>query len=227
MITRRTTLKAIAAAIMAPTIQLRQSIPDERLLAAFCDTEPMYCSRYHLSEPFGHGSLTYATDAKAMVRAEIGNRLEVGERRLPPNIDDIWSSHFEPDGKWRPLTLDDIAPTKVCPLSCVPCPECGGRRISLGDTYPDFEDPVVDAMMHKKGYDVDDNSILDANCKTCRGMNYHGKSIFLFNGIEHATHACRRIVALPNVRVCQSRFVPEAMLFRADGFEGISLGLGN
>ena len=103
-VSRRTVLKGIAAAIMAPTIQLRASVPDERLLLPFCDPDTI---RYNFEAPFGYGSLTYATDCLSMIRCELANRQEVGERRLP-NIAKVWSDWFQPAGQWRPLTLEDI-----------------------------------------------------------------------------------------------------------------------
>lgn len=223
MTTRRTVLKTIAAALMCPTIQLRQSIPDERLLSAFCAGGGDYYSMlFSIGEPFGVDSLTYATDSKAMIRAEIANRCEVGEKRLPP-VGKVWPEYWHHNGQWRPLEPGDIRPT-IVDVDCV-CPDCGGRRVSLGDNFPDFSDPVADAMIHRLGYDVDDNSIRDASCMTCRGLKYAGPNITEICGVLHQTFRLRRILALPNVQVTRSLANRHALLFRADGFEGISLGV--
>jgi hypothetical protein len=60
-LSRRSVLKGIAAAMMCPTIQLRASVPDERLLLPFCDPD---ATRDNF-EAFGYGSLTYATDSRS------------------------------------------------------------------------------------------------------------------------------------------------------------------
>lgn len=225
-ISRRSVLKGIAAAMMAPTIQLRPSVPDERLLLPFCD--PDSC-RYSFEAPFGHGSLTYATDARAMIRCELANRQEVGERRLPRDIDNVWGRWFQPASQWRPLTPDDIQPTVED--DCAKCFTCGDRRVRLGGNYPDIDDRglIVDARLRMLDYDIDDNSVRDDSCPACRGLSRGHKNIAVLFGEEHQAHELKRILALPNVMVCTSEFSPEghapALLFRADGFEGIALGL--
>jgi hypothetical protein len=225
-VSRRTVLKGIAAVIMAPTIQLRASVPDERLLLPFCNAET---TRWSLEAPFGWGSLTYATDTRAMIRAEIANRQEVGERRLPPKIDQIWENWFRPAQQWRPLTPDDIQPTIAEQIGM--CFECGDRRVSIGSEYPEFnhEGVLKDARLRRLQYDIDDNTIRDESCPTCKGLDYGHKNITLICGQEHQSHHLKRILALPNVMVCASEWNPEkhapGLLFRADGFEGIALGL--
>jgi hypothetical protein len=225
-VSRRTVLKGIAAAIMAPTIQLRASVPDERLMLAFCDPD---CSRWAIDAPFGWGSLTYATDTRAMIRAEIANRQEVGERKLPPKIDQIWESWFRPAQQWRQLTPDDIQPTIADGIGM--CFECGDRRVSYGDEYPDLNEwgYFTDERCGRLGYDIDDNTIRDESCPTCKGLAYGHKNITVICGQEHQSHNLKRILALPNAMVCPSELHMDkhapGLLFRADGFEGIALGL--
>lgn len=225
-VSRRTVLKGIAAAIMAPTIHLRASVPDERLLLPFCDPESV---RYSFEAPFGYGSLTYATDYRAMIRCELANRQEVGERRLP-NIAKVWDDWFHPVGQWRPLTLEDIEPT--LPDNGVGvCWECGDRRVPYGEEYPELTEwgGFTDPRCSRLGYDIDDNTIRDESCPRCKGLDYGHKTLTVLFGQDHQSHNLRRIVALPNVMVCESanhwdRHAP-GLLFRADGFEGIALGL--
>lgn len=217
MISRRSAIKLIASAITVPLIKLRESVPDEKLMLAFCDAD---VCRYDCSKPFGVGSLTYATDSRAMVRAEIVNRQECGEIKTPP-CDAIWGKYWQPTGQWKPLTLEDIQPT--IEHWCL-CPDCGSRRIELPE-YPDLSDPIVNARYHRMAYDVDDNSIRDTSCKTCRGSDEKKPSAAEILGVRHSTWFARRILNLPNAKVCRTQFIPEALLFVADGFEGVSLGV--
>jgi len=225
-VSRRSVLKGIAAAMMCPTIQLRASVPDERLLLPFCD--PDSC-RYSFEAPFGYGSLTYATDARAMIRCELANRQEVGEKRLPKDIDNVWGRWFKPASQWRPLTPADIQPTVED--DCVKCFTCGDRRVSLGKEYPEINSEGLpkDFRIRYLDYDIDDNTIRDESCPVCNGLNKGHNNIAVLFGQEHQAHELKRILALPNVMVCTSEFHPAehapALLFRADGFEGIALGL--
>lgn len=223
-ISRRSVLKSIAAAAMAPLVQLRHTVPDERLLLAFCGER---FSLYKIDAPFGVGSLTYATDAYAMVRAEISNRVETGEARLPP-VEEAWQKHWLPTAGWRPLTPDDLTPTFYATgkygTPFKKCPYCGNRRKSLGETYPPMETHEDLQALGLLDYDVDTNTVRDTSCEFCRGTDYPGKDEVLLCGSLFKAYDLRRILALPNVRVCASKS-DGTMLFRADGFEGIARGL--
>lgn len=194
-------------------------MPDERLLLQFCDPEPW---RYDLSSPFGVGSLTYATDSRAMIRCELVSRLENGERHLPRNVIDIWGRYFRPTD-WVDLTSEDIRPTEKFVSGS--CPECGDRRVSFGEDYPtdqDYADSLPD-------WDPDDNTIRDTSCECCHGRYYDGPSLVRICGVLHQSFLLRRILALPNPQICCSRSSmakkPDVLLFRASGFAGISLGI--
>lgn len=213
MITRRTTLKAIAAAVMAPTIHLRDTVPDERLLLAFCDPTEM---RYDFSKPFGVGSLTYASDRMSLIRCELASRQEDGERRLPGNVIDVWNYHWHP-GDWRPLTPDMLVPKETDRVTGL-CPYCGDRRVSFGEHWP--TDQVAADQL--PDWDADDNTIRDISCVHCNGKEYTGPSCVRIGDVHHQVWPMRRILALPNPRVCAT---DETILFKADGFEGMSLGI--
>lgn len=220
MTTRRSFLKAIAAAVMAPTIQLRNTVPAEQILLSFCRENDDF--RWNIDKPFASGSLTYATDAKAMIRCELANRLEDGERRLPP-VEPVWRDLWLPD-QWIPLSELDQSPKDS--VNSGLCPECGGRRIQLKE-YPNINDPGFSGYVGPD-WDPDENTIGDRSCKTCRGEEFSGPSISRICGIQHNTYSLKRIAAIPDVKVCRSRSEKwkEALLFKADGFEGISLGMG-
>jgi len=224
MISRRNTLKTIAAAFMAPTIQLRQSVSDERLMMAFCEPDRgRYRLQYEFEKPFGFGSLTYASDYKALIRCELAGRIEDGEKRLPP-IAETWDRYWMPQTQWRPLTPDDLRPTEACDGNFGFCPECGDRRVSA--EYP--KDAAEAASL--PDWDVDDNTIRDVSCPRCHGRWYGGPSNVRICGVLHSSWNLRRIVALPNPQVCKSLWLDpksdaNVILFRADGFEGMSMGM--
>ncbi len=221
MTTRRTFLKTAAAFAMAPMVRLRQEIDAERLMLPFCGREH---SRYMLHAPFGVGELTYATDQYAMVRTELANRVEEGHKRLPP-VEEAWARYCRPDGAWSYLTPDDIQPTEIWDGGRWSiCPECGNRRVSLGDKYPDVDTHEERMRLGLLDYDIDDNTIRDASCPACRGRDFSGASAVRIHGVPFMSWHLRRIVALPNVRVCRSA-ENGCILFAADGFEGVAMGL--
>lgn len=218
MTTRRTALKTIAAAIMSPTIKLRNAVPDERLLSAFCDPEPW---RYDFTKPFGVGSLTYASDSFALIRCELTNRVEDGERCLPRNVLEVWNGRWSDNVRWSDLTPDDLIPTEQGSGYAL-CPCCGNRRVFFGEKYPDDQEHA-DAL---PDWDVDDNTIRDVSCEACHGREYTGPSCVKIDGVLHKSFTLQRVLALPNPQVRGIRNDKYGtVLFRADGFQGISLGM--
>ena len=222
---RRTALKAMAAVLMAPKIHLRETIDRERLLAAFVQRDN-WVRRYDLGEPFGVGSLTYAAGPHRACRAELANRVEVGERRLP-DMESVWRSWWCPE-RWEAL---DFPGPDSSRLFSHPgrnggrCPMCSGRRISLGDHYPTDASDLT--WQIENNYDVDDNTIGDASCRMCGGKPYGGNWILNVCGVAFDYSLLKPVAALPNVRVARS--YPTAphpsLCFQADGFEGIVLGM--
>jgi hypothetical protein len=156
-----------------------------------------------------------------MIRCVLANRIEDGEQKLPP-VEKAWSAHWRPGG-WIPLTPENSVAN--CSERASVCPECGDRRVFLGDNYPDFADPVVDAYLTRMQYDPDANTIGDKHCGTCHGMEYRGPSTTEICGVYHSTFLMKRILALPGVRVAASVSAPNTLLFRAEGFEGVSMGV--
>ncbi len=210
---RRNFMMTMATAVLGPLVNLRKEVSAENLMRAFCAEER--CSRFDLESPFGVGSLTYATDSRAMIRAELSTREEYGQRFLPP-VRSVWPHYWNPTGIWAPVE-EFLQPTIGRDYQC--CPECGNRRVSLGDQYPEENDPrLID-------YDPDDNSVRDTSCVLCHGRDFGGKGISDVMGVYHMTFLLRRIAALPNALVCRSGSCDRAILFKADGFEGISLGV--
>lgn len=221
---RRTVLKSIAAALMCPNITLRQSFPDERLLAAFCEQG---CRIWDLESPFGLGSLTYATDRVTLIRCELPSRLEEGERRLPRCVPQVWEDYWHPKQQWVPLTPESAKPVESYKkIMWQPCPQCdSAASVSLGTEYPDFSNQQIDRDITRFGYDVDTNCIRDKSCPVCHGLDYNGPSVAVVDGVRHSAYLLKRILALPGAEVCQSQSMPQAILFRANGFEGISVGV--
>lgn len=225
---RRTVLKtlgSIAASLVVPVVELRPSIDRERLLAKFCDVDVHH--RYDLQHPFGVGSLTYATDARHMCRTEIANRYEVGERRLPKNVKEVWEHHWKPVTRFEPFLLPDPNTLTIggrcrddCSY-CATCPHCGNRRISFGDEYPNNDEYQ---RLLALDYDVDDNTYRDPSCHGCRGKDWKGNWVHKVSGVFMDYWRLRPISAIPNVEVAASS-APFSILFRGDGFEGIAIGL--
>jgi len=224
MFSRRTALKAMVGSLAVPLVRLRPEIDRERILQSFCDD---YVGiRYNLSQPFGVGSLTYATDARHMVRTELVNRVEDGERRVPP-FESAWKRYWSPAGEFVPFDIPSpSALTEHCEF--VPCPVCGDRRISLGSEYPEFDDEGLprNRRLIVYGYDVDTNTIRDKSCDCCNGLRYQGPNVLRVHGVLMDYRRLLPIWQIPNVRITRSH-VPdgEALLFSGDGFQGIALGL--
>lgn len=220
--TRRTVLKTIAAALMAPTIRLRPEIDREALMRPFCGGD----YRYSLSEPFQQGSLTYCSDAYRVIRAELTAPEIVGERRLP-NAAGLWARHWK-QGQWKPVErprISELLLPRGKDRDGV-CPKCLGRRISLGDEYPDTDDNEVAERIYKLGFDVDDNTVRDESCKHCRGLDYYGPSQVEIAGFRFSYHLLAPMYDLPGVIIRPpTNNEDDPMLFQADGFEGMVMPL--
>lgn len=229
--TRRTALTSLAAMAMAPIINLRPAIDRERLLSAFAATDGTGSARFDLDAPFGVGSLTYATDARAMCRAEISNRVENGERRLP-NVLECWDATWLPERRFEPFALPRVDQlTLGANGDYGTCPLCSGRRKFLGSEYPDGEwFDSEDAYV--KDYDIDDNTTLDPSCELCHGKLYNGPWQVMIRGVLMDYSRLKPIAALPCVQLSSRLGVRvaggmtgDALLFIADGFEGIAMGM--
>lgn len=226
ILTRRTALKTIAAALMVPQVRLRKEIDREELMRKFCSRDGDWLHRYDLETPFQHGSLTYATDSRRMVRAELTSPCLVGERKLPP-VDSCWKESWQP-GKWVPLRrpeLGELVSRNVNNLDLAICPVCDGRMVSLGEHYPEQE-KLED--IHRRGirWDVDENIVGDESCPTCRGRDYEGPDIVMIGGQGFSYSLLRPIWDLPGeVSATISKFDQHPLLFRCDGFEGIAMSL--
>lgn len=220
-ISRRASLRTILAASFATVVRLRPEVPREALLRSFCG-DPSYCS-WALDEPIGVGSLTYATDARAIARCEIASRWDVGERRLPP-VDRVWMENWNPVGEWVPIESVYKGPTEF--KEFMGCPACGDKRVCLGEFYPDHSDEALAAEHRRLSFDVDDNTIRDASCHLCHGLDYCGPNVALTPCGAHSAWMLARIAAIPDVRVCRSWSNVNLMLFSGSGFQGMSMGCG-
>lgn len=211
-----------AAALFGPKISLRSEIDRERLMLPFCGEN----YRWDLAAPFGVGSLTYATDARRIIRAEIIGRKEVGERRIP-NVNGLWRDEWKPDGELIPFEKPPLSSIRWGFHNHGDCPDCGGRRIpwdGVGKEYPNLDDAGFKHLERERGYDVDDNCVFDPACRTCRGRPYKGPSLFEFRGQFYSAALLLPIWDLPGVKIGVAqpdRDKERKLLFAADGFEGI------
>jgi hypothetical protein len=101
--TRRSFVASVAMSLVAPRIRLRPSIDREALMLPFCGD----FGRFDLKSPFGVGSLTYATDSIRMVRAELSNRHEDGDRRVP-DVERVFRDLWHP-GEFAPLAQPAVS----------------------------------------------------------------------------------------------------------------------
>lgn len=216
-----------AAALFGPKISLRSEIDRERLMLPFCAAED-YC-RLDIDAPFGVGAFTYATDARRMVRAEIANRCEVGERRIP-NVSATWKTLWLPSSEFRPFERPAVESLAWKFKEFNICPTCGGRRVpwdGVGEHYPSSE---ADTAMRIEGrdYDVDDNTTLDPACELCHGKTYDGPSLLKIGNAFFGMSMLLPVWNLPGLKITLRepmldsfrRDVIQPLLFTADGFEG-------
>jgi len=205
--------------MFGPKISLRSEIYRERLMLPFCGEN----YRWDLGAPFGVGSLTYATDARRIIRAEIVSRKEDGERRVP-NVNGLWRDEWKPDGELIPFEKPPLSSIRWGFANFGDCPDCGGRRIpwdGVGEKYPDLDDAQYKHLEREKGYDVDDNCVFDPACRTCRGRPYQGPSLFEFRGQFYSAALLLPVWNLPGVRIGVGQLDggERKLLFSADCFE--------
>jgi len=221
-LTRRTVLKSIAAAMMAPTIRLRNEIDREALMRPFCGDD----FRHSLSEPFQQGSLTYCTDARRIIRAELTAPEIVGERRLP-NAVRLWNQNWR-SGQFMPIkhpAINDLLPSSEPDIPGT-CPKCFERRVCLGAEYPPCDDDgMVSMRLQRLGWDVDDNTVRDASCPLCHGLEYYGPSQMEIGRLRYSYALIAPVFALPGVVFLPAEATGQPLLFRAEGFEGMAMPL--
>lgn len=221
--TRRTALKAITAALMCPTIKLRDDYPDERLLRQFCNSDEHY--RYDHSTPYSVGSLSYATDARVLVRAELPSVQTIGERVMPP-IERVWKlwwtpSPFTPNTQWVPLEGRLIVPT-IRQEEYSRCPVCNSVASVQLAVYPGSEEELE--ALKPFGWDVDSNSIRDRNCPECHGLEFKGNHLIQIHHTMFSAYYMRKLATLPNAEICLDR-TKTVLLVRAEAFQGILMSV--
>lgn len=217
---RRSFLKLSTALFgMVPCVRLRTEVDIESIMLRFCDDE---ANRFDLTKPFTFGPFTYATDRRHMVRAELVNREDNGERRLPKNVEEVWRYHWHPSN-WVPFELPRIEDLTIrCSDGFYAiCPLCDNRRISLGEWPPESFD-----KFRRLDYDPDDNSIRDKSCQLCQGMQYNGPSLIMVRGTLMSFHRLKPIAAIPGVQVAANeKGEDHPLLFRGAGLEGMAMGI--
>lgn len=224
------TTAAVAAAMFGPRITLRSEIDREKLMLPFCDSWGN--ARWDLDAPFGVGSLTYATDAKRIIRAELNNRKEEGERRIP-RVESLWLKEWHPVGELFPFERPSLDSIRYGFHGFCDCPACGGRRVpwdGVGKEYPNLDDAGFKHLERERGYDVDDNCVFDPSCETCKGRPYKGPSLLRFRDQFYSAALLLPIWDLPNVRLGVGPADKDGgrrLLFTADGFEGIVCPIWN
>lgn len=209
---------------MVPAINLRPEIRQEDLLSAFCWSHDYPHPRWDIQRPFAFDGVAHATDTLGMVRCELRETPEEnGKISLPRNIWDAWDQSYRP-ARWQPLALPYWRSLRhTMDVGQYPCPECGSRRVSLGDSYPD-NDWITSSEAELRGYDVDDNSVYDASCPACHGTTDVPPGIAIVCGVPINAWYLKRIAALPGAEVAASLY-RDCICFRAHGFEGVQMGV--
>jgi hypothetical protein len=221
-ITRRGFIGSSLAALLLPTIKVNNTVDRERLLSQFCDDSGRN-QRFDMDRPFiAADRLAYATDSRIMCRTEIAAP-DISGTGKPPPVIAAWHSYWRPDSAWVRDGLPAVADLKICTPFGV-CPLCEGRRIVLPE-FPNFDDRQVDATMSRLGYCIDDNSVGDESCPQCRGRDdYSGPALVDLCGAHVYYRYAKLMHTLPGVQFCRSE-VEDVVLFRADEFEGIAMGV--
>lgn len=219
-VTRRTVLKTIAATLLAPTIALRREIDREALVSAFCGES----FRYSIDKPFLHGGLTYATDARGIIRAELAAPLLDGANRKLPNVAKCWEDCWRPSTKFVPFELPPVGGLLTNKYGGT-CPVCCGRRVPINVDLDSGWCASREAS--ERGFDIDDMTVLDESCEHCNGKEFFGPSLAKIGNTFHSYHLIKRIAALPSVQVAEAKDVAgyDLICFRADGFEGMQMGV--
>lgn len=238
MVTRRTMLKVGWAAMICRLVDLRSDVADERLLQLFCDDDDasLY-GMYDLRKPFQNGSLTYGTDARCMVRAELLNPVVGDERRIPPAAQ-VFSNLWRPSNQWVPLGDLNLVSDRVDLQGEIDCPRCGSScTVDVPEDFPVFNDNGEVSkdgrdLVYKYGMDPDTWKIRDKNCPVCHGLQMRGQTVVEVNGSNFALQYIEKIRQLPEPRI-QTYDWPSAgkhnklkrtgqiMLIEAGPFQGV------
>jgi hypothetical protein len=218
-----TTGMAVSTLLMRPTILLRNEIDRESILLGFCD-HAQSVMRYDLSSPFTLGSLTYSTDARVMVRAELSSPIDDGRDILRPPAEETFKQLWRDGLKYHDLELlrlEDLSEGYGV------CPACDGRRIPVSqdqwEQYWDDDD-----------FEPDDSTISDRTCEWHWDRRKNEprekvKCIATIDGLGFNQFYLKKVATIPNVRVAASLNDPSAnvglLQFFGDGFEGMLMGV--
>jgi hypothetical protein len=211
----------VASGLFRPTLILRDEIDREAMLRQFCDIDG--ATRYAMTEPFSIGSLSYATDARWMVRTELASTLDDGVPKRRPPAEDTFNTYWFASRQWRELELprleDLVLGSQICPV-------CHDRRISVADRWQ--------AYCYDSDYDPDDQTIHDRSCHWCwDATSKRAREVFpcLVPFQNHLYSAARLqvIAKIPGVRIAGAHSGlfgyqpgrPTPLQFEGSGFQGL------
>lgn len=207
-LTRRSALKALAAAVLAPCWRIEPA-PRRRInLAEFCrHGQPLaYCNgnRYDMASPFVTGDHTYATDARVAVRVapEAGDKRQGGPIPPPPAAGLPWWDHDRLRG-WRewPERPEVVTCADYC-LRCegrgylgeaVDCVACQG----LGRLYHAGDWEVIGVWVDCEACDGSGHTGTGGRCPDCHGQPWgaYGGLVQLRSGLWVDVHYWRKVAA--------------------------------
>lgn len=220
-----------AAAFMRPTVLLRPEFDLEAALQRFVDAARDRCLRYDLSEPWTVGPWTYATDARWMIRGEIGSVPDDGIDKRRPDAAKIFAADFARDDFARRSRPLELPPMEQWILGDTVCPVCHDRRIKLAVDY------TVNHDRQYRDFDIDTFTAIDRNCDWChdgRRPREAWPCLVEIDGHTFEGARLQTVATLPGVRVIARDWgKPEIggnvgiLQFAGHGFEGLLAGCRN
>lgn len=221
---RRSFLKVAAACWLAPNALFRREVDAAAILRSFTDSE---YSVYAIGDPFRLGGLTYATNGRQAIRADISHAEADGENLRRPALDFVFS-RFETPTRWIPWQVPAVESLTIGVAGGNVCPVCEGKRRKVLDYFPTDEQCETDPAL--ADYDVDDNSVPDPACEYCRGTYTKRPSVVEVFGQFHTAALLKKLSAIPGLEIARSSDqMPfetqrrEILLFRGGGFEGATV----
>jgi hypothetical protein len=220
---RQTTAAVALAGLFRPTVLLRESIDREAILKKFCERYPLN-TRYAIAEPFSVDSLTYATDGRWMIRAELAAPIDAGEPKRRPPVHEVFDRW---DHSRAMREMESPTDSDLLWGSGLACPHCQDKRVDVSDDWERYADAL--------DFDGDDCTIGDRNCPVCwdpvlnRGRGAYPCMVKI-GGYHFEAVRVREILAIPGMRVgaapawFENRRVG-VLQFEGNGFQGIMAGV--
>lgn len=214
---------ALGVALMHPTILLRPTVSREAILQSFCEDS----WSKNIATPFTQGSLTYATNAREIIRCELINTIDDAKPIKRPDADKVFSSLWNHDLAMYRSDLPSIE--TLIAHHCGLCPVCLDRRIAATRHATDY--------YYDEDYDPNDHTTSDRTCEWCYDQKTNTRkekvrAIGEVDGCYFQYARIAKIAKVPNVRWAAYRSGRNnedanrvgLLQFVGDGFQGLAMG---